>query len=120
MHEHTTSSIRTSQKLMEEGRIFNDELGHSHGNNEFTNQPSLVELLSYPTTTHGMVPLARAHSVLYTSGKYDFGFYGLVVPSTAVSVIPATVVNNMSSKQQFPTYWGLTQFRDAILDGCGK
>ena len=54
---------------MEESQIFNDEPGHSHGNNEFTNQHSLVEILSYPTTTHGIVPLAGAHSVLYTSGK---------------------------------------------------
>ena len=44
----------------------------------------------------------------------------MVVLSTAVSVIPATVVNNMSSKQQIRTYWGLAQFRDATLCACGK
>ena len=52
-------------------------------------------------------PPAGAHSVLYASGRYNFGFYGLVVISTAISVIPATMINNMSSKRQYPTYWGV-------------
>jgi len=52
-------------------------------------------------------PPAGASSVLFASGRYNFGFYGLVVLSTALSVIPATVINNMSSKRQYPTYWGL-------------
>jgi CBS-domain-containing membrane protein len=51
-------------------------------------------------------PPAGAHAVLYASGKYNFAFYALVVFSTAVSVIPATLVNNLSSKRQYPTYWG--------------
>ena len=52
-------------------------------------------------------PPAGAHAVLYASGKYNFGFYALVVLSSAISVIPATFVNNMSSKRQYPTYWTL-------------
>ena len=51
-------------------------------------------------------PPAGAHAVLYASGKYNFGFYALVVLSTIISVIPATVVNNLSIKRQYPTYWG--------------
>jgi hypothetical protein len=51
-------------------------------------------------------PPAGAHAVVYASGDYTFAFYALVVFSTAVSVIPATVVNNMSIKRQYPTYWG--------------
>ena len=50
-------------------------------------------------------PPAGAHAVLYASGKYNFGFYALVVLSSAISVVPATIVNNMSSKRQYPTYW---------------
>ena len=53
-------------------------------------------------------PPAGAHAVLYASGKYNFGFYALVVFSTVISVIPATVVNNLSVKRQYPTYWGVT------------
>ncbi|CAB9513257.1 HPP family [Seminavis robusta] len=52
-------------------------------------------------------PPAGAHAVLYASGKYNFGFYALVVLSSAISVIPATLVNNLSSKRQYPTYWTL-------------
>jgi len=50
-------------------------------------------------------PPAGAHAVLYASGKYNFGFYALVVLSTVISIIPATLVNNMSTKRQYPTYW---------------
>ena len=52
-------------------------------------------------------PPAGAHAVLYASGDYDFGFYALVVLSSVISVIPATAVNNLSSKRQYPTYWTL-------------
>lgn len=51
-------------------------------------------------------PPAGAHSVLYSSGDYGWVYYGLVVLSSAVSVVPAIVVNNMSEKRQYPTYWG--------------
>lgn len=51
-------------------------------------------------------PPAGAHAVLYASGKYDWTFYSLVVLSTVISVIPATLVNNLSTKRQYPTYWG--------------
>ena len=52
-------------------------------------------------------PPAGAHAVLYASGQYNFAFYILVVFSTAISVLPATFVNNMSNKRQYPTYWGI-------------
>lgn len=55
-------------------------------------------------------PPAGAHAVLYASGQYNFGFYALVVLSSAISVIPATIVNNLSSKRQYPTYWSMIQF----------
>ncbi len=52
-------------------------------------------------------PPGGAHAVLYASGQYNFAFYALVVLSTAISIIPATLVNNLSIKRQYPTYWGL-------------
>ena len=51
-------------------------------------------------------PPAGAHAVLYASGDYGWTLYGLVVLSTVISVIPATLVNNLSTKRQYPTYWG--------------
>lgn len=50
-------------------------------------------------------PPAGAHAVLYATGKYSWALYGLVVLSTAISVIPAVIVNNLSNKRQYPTYW---------------
>mmetsp|Transcript_13578 Transcript_13578/g.29140 ORF Transcript_13578/g.29140 Transcript_13578/m.29140 type:complete len:567 (-) Transcript_13578:67-1767(-) len=55
-------------------------------------------------------PPAGATSILYASGKYNFAFYALVVLSTVISVIPATIINNMSSKRQYPIYWGFGDF----------
>mmetsp|Transcript_36399 Transcript_36399/g.88160 ORF Transcript_36399/g.88160 Transcript_36399/m.88160 type:complete len:165 (+) Transcript_36399:626-1120(+) len=49
-------------------------------------------------------PPAGAHAVLYSSGKYGWTFYSLVVLSTVISVIPVTVVNNLSTKRRYPTY----------------
>jgi len=50
-------------------------------------------------------PPAGAHAVMYSSGDYGFVFYALVVLTTAVAVLPAITVNNLSNKRQYPTYW---------------
>lgn len=50
-------------------------------------------------------PPAGAHALIYASGDYNFGFYALVLLSTVISIIPATLINNMSSKRQYPSYW---------------
>ena len=51
-------------------------------------------------------PPAGAHSVIYASGLYGWKFYFLVVLASIVSVAPATIVNNLSQKRQYPTFWG--------------
>lgn len=51
-------------------------------------------------------PPAGAHSVIYADGKHNWGFYSLVVLCSVVSIVPATIVNNMSQKRQYPIYWG--------------
>jgi len=51
-------------------------------------------------------PPAGAHSVIYAEGKHNWGFYGLVVFCSVVSIVPATIVNNLSQKRQYPIYWG--------------
>ena len=71
-------------------------------------------------------PPAGAHSVAYASGKYNFGFYALVVFSTFISIIPATLINNMSRKRQYPIYWGVPRiitklvFREQTKTDDGK
>jgi CBS-domain-containing membrane protein len=51
-------------------------------------------------------PPAGAHAVIYASGDFGFTFYFLSVLASALSIVPATLVNNMSTKRQYPTYWG--------------
>lgn len=51
-------------------------------------------------------PPAGAHSVIYASGQYNWAFYSLVILASVISIIPATLVNNLSSKRQYPTFWG--------------
>lgn len=51
-------------------------------------------------------PPAAAHSVVYASGHYGWMFYMLVILGSIVSIIPATLINNLSSKRQYPTYIG--------------
>lgn len=65
-------------------------------------------------------PPAGAHAIVYSSGKYNFSFYALVVLSTVVSTIPATLVNNMSRKRQYPTFWGFPSFLTNRASGRSK
>lgn len=51
-------------------------------------------------------PPAGAHAVLYASGSNKVELYGIVVMCTVVSCICATIINNLSEKRQYPTYWG--------------
>eukprot|EP00977_Amphora_coffeiformis_P016035 scaffold4855_cov195-Amphora_coffeaeformis.AAC.20 len=51
-------------------------------------------------------PPAGAHSVIYASGDYGWKFYFLVVLASMISVVPATLVKNLSEKRQYPTFWG--------------
>ena len=51
-------------------------------------------------------PPAGAHSVIYASGDYGWRFYLLVVLGSILSVIPATLVNNLSTKRAYPIFWG--------------
>jgi hypothetical protein len=50
-------------------------------------------------------PPAGAHAVLLSSGEYSWVLYGIGLFGTLVSIIPATLVNNLSLKRQYPTYW---------------
>jgi CBS-domain-containing membrane protein len=51
-------------------------------------------------------PPAGEHAVIYASGEYGWMFYLLVLLSSIISILPAIMVNNLSEKRQYPTYWG--------------
>ena len=51
-------------------------------------------------------PPAGAHAVILSSGKFNWAFYGVGLFSTVLTIIPALLINNLSHKRQYPTYWG--------------
>lgn len=51
-------------------------------------------------------PPAGALAVLVSSGKYSWAMYGFTLLGTTLSILPAILVNNLSDKRQYPTYWG--------------
>ena len=56
-------------------------------------------------------PPAGAFSVIFAQGQHNWGFYGIAVLCSVISIIPAIIVNNMSQKRQYPTYWGFPSSR---------
>ena len=51
-------------------------------------------------------PPAGAHATIWADADHHWHFYLIVVLCSAVSVIPATIINNMSLKRHYPNYWG--------------
>jgi CBS-domain-containing membrane protein len=51
-------------------------------------------------------PPAGAHAVIYAGGGYGWMSYMLVILASILTVVPATMVNNLSEKRQYPTFWG--------------
>eukprot|EP00536_Pseudo-nitzschia_multiseries_P002593 jgi/Psemu1/183851/e_gw1.34.79.1 len=50
-------------------------------------------------------PPAGAHAVIMASGKYNWAFYGIALLATVISIVPAMIINNLSDRRQYPTYW---------------
>ena len=58
-------------------------------------------------TAAGVVhPPAGAHATIWADADHNWYFYVIVVLCSVVSVVPATIINNMSVKRQYPVYWG--------------
>ena len=51
-------------------------------------------------------PPGGALAVLIASGKYNWTMYGFTLVGAVLSMLPAVIVNNLSNKRQYPTYWG--------------
>lgn len=75
-------------------------------------------------------PPAGASSVLLSSRLYGWATYLLLVFAAVVSIFPAVVVNNMSSKRQYPIHWSFfptpsrwgvkVEKQDGVADALGK
>ena len=58
-------------------------------------------------TALGVVhPPAGAHATVWADAQHDWYFFAIVVLGAIVSVLPATIINNLSTKRQYPMYWG--------------
>mmetsp|Transcript_31548 Transcript_31548/g.46558 ORF Transcript_31548/g.46558 Transcript_31548/m.46558 type:complete len:570 (-) Transcript_31548:1807-3516(-) len=51
-------------------------------------------------------PPAGASAMLLASGNFGWEHYGLIVAASILSIFPCILINNLSSKRQYPTYWG--------------
>lgn len=49
-------------------------------------------------------PPAGAASILLASGQFGWKHYGLLLAATMLSFIPAVLINNSSTKRQYPTH----------------
>ena len=57
-------------------------------------------------------PPAGAASILLASGQFGWKHYGLLLAATMLSFIPAVLINNSSTKRQYPTHsWRAMLFR---------
>ncbi len=75
--------------------------------------PVWIRQVVSPTIAIGLMvkcgfthPPAGAHAVILSSGKFNWAFYGVGLFSTVFTVVPALLINNLSHKRQYPTYWG--------------
>ena len=58
-------------------------------------------------------PPAGAASILLASGQFGWKHYGLLLAATMLSFIPAVLINNSSTKRQYPTHsWRAMIFRN--------
>jgi len=52
-------------------------------------------------------PPAGAASVVLSSGRFNWMFFCIFMVCNVLSLVPAIVINNLSRKRQYPTYWGI-------------
>ena len=51
-------------------------------------------------------PPAGAFSVIFAEGNHNWGFYGVAVLSSVLSIVPAVIISNLSHGRMYPSYWG--------------
>jgi CBS-domain-containing membrane protein len=94
-------------------------LGHviaiavSLGFTYITAMPTWIRQVVAPALSIGIMaklgithPPAGAQCVIFAEGGHGWTSYALVILCSVISLIPATLINNMSQKRQYPTYWG--------------
>lgn len=62
-------------------------------------------------------PPAGASALIFSSGSLGWGNMAFTLVGNAIAIGMATFLNNVSSKRQYPTFWGL-QYRVVLEKGC--
>jgi CBS-domain-containing membrane protein len=62
-------------------------------------------------------PPAGAAALIFSSGSLGWGNVAFTLVGNAIAIGMATFLNNVSSKRQYPTFWGL-QYRVVLEKGC--
>jgi CBS-domain-containing membrane protein len=66
-------------------------------------------------------PPAGASALLFSTGEYGWGNMMFMLVGNIMAVLTATIINNMSYKRQYPTFWGFPDiglFR-FVRNNCG-
>jgi len=51
-------------------------------------------------------PTAGGDALLYANNGGDWILFGCILFNYAYAIVMATIINNLSSKRQYPIYWG--------------
>jgi hypothetical protein len=76
-----------------------------------------VSVMAKLGVTH---PPAAASAAIYASGLVNWPSMGFLLVANVIAVILATAFNNLSSKRQYPTYWGFETIWCSAIHVCGN
>ena len=59
-------------------------------------------------------PPAGSSALLFASGSRGWGNFAFMIVGNAIAIGMAALINNMSDKRQYPTFWGLNSVVDRL------
>jgi CBS-domain-containing membrane protein len=60
-------------------------------------------------------PPAGAAALVFASGNYSWAQVGLMLMANLSAILCATLINNWSTRRQYPTFWGFREVNDIIF-----
>jgi CBS-domain-containing membrane protein len=65
-------------------------------------------------------PPAGAAALLFSSGTRSWPQIGMMLVGNVVAIACATVINNLSDKRKYPTFWGFRELWNWVYGDYGK
>ena len=66
------------------------------------------------------VVLVGAAALLFSVGLFTWRQVAIMLMGNCVAILLATVLNNLNSKRQYPTFWGIGYIKDLLTCINGK